>query len=173
MDRINAIVERYEDPDLARMRALISQQSATNLGSDGEVAARKRVLDEIEQLLGSLPPTSPKAGIGHNQPPDEFALDEEQISEVRTNVEALRVEASSTTPNLGVVVEQASVIRNALGWAAGKADLTASEFCKKFGSALGVGAAADFFGLIEHSYWGSIVELLQSIKDWLAIALGI
>ena len=173
MVRINEIVERYEDPDLARMRALISQRSATNLGSDQEVAARKHVLEQIEQLLESLPPPSGAAGIGHNQPPDEFALDEEQISEVRTSVEALREEASSTAPNLEVVVEKASFFSKVIGWAAGKADLTVSEFCKKFGSALGVGAAADFFGLIEHSYWASIMGVFQSIKDWIAVALGI
>jgi hypothetical protein len=43
MSRIDEIVAQYEDPSLAQIRGLISQQTSTNLGSEAELAARNRV----------------------------------------------------------------------------------------------------------------------------------
>ena len=174
MARINEIVERYEDPSLAQLRSLISQQGATNLGSEEELATRNRVLRQIEELLRSLPPAADaRAGIGHNQPPDEFALDEEQISRVRTNADALQREAASSEPNFEVVVEKAFNFSGIIGWAARKIELTVTEFCKSFGSTLGKATGVMVpAALLSRSYWGEIVNLFQATKAWLSVVVG-
>lgn len=173
MARINKIVEDYEGRLLDQIRERIADQSETNLGFEAELAARKRVLEQIEVLLESLPSASSEAGIGHNQPPDEFALDDEQIAELSANTAELKRELEKPVPDLEVALEKTSWLRRTIGWAAGKADLTISEFCKKFGATLGVAFAADASGLLEISYWTEIVSLFESAKIWFSVTLGI
>ena len=72
------------------------------------------------------------------------------------------------------MAQKASFLRKAVGWIAGKIDTTVEAFCKSFGTALGVVAAATIpAAVLALPYWGKLAVLLGSLKGWLLLALGL
>ncbi|MEJ2020581.1 MAG: hypothetical protein P8X43_00730, partial [Maritimibacter sp.] len=58
-------------------------------------------------------------------------------------------------PSIEVVAQKASLLRKAIGWVAGKIDMTVDAFCKSFGKTLGAAAAVAVpAAVIALPYWG-------------------
>jgi hypothetical protein len=119
-----------------------------------------------------LPKPASHGGIGHNHPPQEFELHGDELEETTQNLNAIEAELASSEPNVEVVAQRASFLRKAVGWVAGKIDMTIDAFCKSFGATLGkVAAVAVPAAILALPYWGKLAVLLGSLKEWLLLAL--
>ncbi|AIT07599.1 hypothetical protein MC45_15865 [Sphingomonas taxi] len=108
------------------------------------------------------------AGIGHNQPPLEFAISEADRAEALTALAVVQQEAVSTTPSTSKLRSAGQTIARLAGkvakWIGGKADAAADEFAKTVGKA----AAAAFVGV---PTWlileGKIMALLTALAKFI------
>lgn len=169
-----AIAEDYKQEEFSfeEIRKIASEGHREGLGSEREKAARAAVLEQIAALKDDLPKPASHGGIGHNQPPQEFELQGEELKEVTGSLETIETELASDEPNIEVVAQKASVLRKAVGWVAEKIDTTVNAFCKSFGTTLGVAAAASIpTAILTLPYWGKLAVLLGGLKEWILLAL--
>lgn len=152
---------------LEEIRERLANGETPSFGSDQERAARSQVRQKISEARDAIPPPVSYGSIGHNKPPDEFALQSDDLKEVQTNLDELDAELQSETPDVNEVVAKASFFRRTLGWAAAKLDLTVDEFCKSFGKTLGAAVAAGTSIL----FWQNLADLFTTLVTWLAILL--
>ena len=172
----DAVAEDYARDEFSfeELKKIASEGKGKGLGSEAEKAARAAVLEQIAALKDDLPKPTSHGGIGHNHPPQEFELQGEKLDEVAESIENIEAELASDEPNVEVVAQKASFLRKAVGWIAGKLDTTVDAFCKSFGKALGVVAAATIpAAVLALPYWGKLALLLGSLKDWLILALAL
>lgn len=101
---------------------------------------------DAERALRAVPTGESAAdrdvvGIGHNQPPPEFAITEVERAETLAAIDAVRQEALSATPSTGRLRTAGHTIARLAGkvakWIGGKADAAADEFAKTVGKAAG------------------------------------
>lgn len=156
------------------LKSISVGSEAPGLGSTQERAKRTEVLEKLTELEVRFPSPGEHGGIGHNNPPDEFAIADADILVIRKDLEEVKTELSKDTPDVPKVAEKASNLSKFTGWMGDKFDKTIDEFCKSFGSTLGktMGVALPA-SLLASPYWGKFVELLVSLKDWLLLALGV
>ncbi|WP_141397024.1 hypothetical protein [Sphingomonas ginsenosidimutans] len=87
-------------------------------------------------------------GIGHNQPPPEFAITEADRAETLAAIDAIREEAVSAAPSTSRLRTAGQTIARVAGkvakWIGGKTDAAADEFAKAVGKAAGVAAVGGF-----------------------------
>ncbi len=83
-------------------------------------------------------------GIGHNQPPPEFAITVADRTETLAAIAAVRQEALSPSPSTSKLRAAGQTIARVAGkvakWIGSKADAAADEFAKTVGKATGVAA---------------------------------
>lgn len=81
-------------------------------------------------------------GIGHNQPPAEFAITENDRAETLAAIATVRQETVSASPSTSRLRAAGQTIARVAGkvakWIGGKADAAADEFAKTVGKAAGV-----------------------------------
>ncbi|WP_155983389.1 hypothetical protein [Nitratireductor aquibiodomus] len=172
----DAVAEAYaqEEFSFEELKEIAKEGQSAGLGSKKEKAARATVLEQLAALKDDLPKPSSHGGIGHNHPPQEFELQGEELNEAAESLEAIEAELASDEPNVEIVAQKASFLGKAVGWVAGKIDTTVDAFCKSFGTALGVTAAATIpAAVLALPYWGKLAVLLGSLKEWLLLALGL
>jgi hypothetical protein len=100
--------ERPEPPTLD----IYSDVPSEDYGSAWEREARARAkaaLEDLRKALDSVP-----AGIGHNRPPDEEAVEPEEIKEVPVAVQQLSAELDKSNPSIALVKKWAQPLRDAL-----------------------------------------------------------
>lgn len=172
-----AAVENYVQDEFSfegLLKGIARGNRGVGLGSEEEKAVRAAVLEQIAALKDDLPKPATHGGIGHNQPPEEFELQGEELKEVAESLNTIEVELASDEPNVETVAQKASLLRKAVGWAAGKIDTTVDAFCKSFGTTLGNTAGVAIPAvLLALPYWGKLAMLLGSLKVWLLLALGL
>lgn len=172
----DAVAEDYAQEEFSfdELKEIASEGQGARLGSEEEKAARATVLEQIAALKDDLPKPASHGGIGHNQPPQEFELQGEELAEAAESLETIEAELISDEPNVEVVVQKASRLRKAVGWVAGKFDTTVDAFCKSFGKTLGVAAAVALpAAVLALPYWGKLAVLLGSLKEWLVLVLAL
>jgi len=172
----DAVAEDYAQDEFSfeALKEIASEGQGAGLGSEEEKAARAAILEQIAALKDDLPKPASHGGIGHNHPPQEFELQGEELEEAAESIEAIEAELASDEPNVEIVAQKALFLRKAIGWIAGKIDTTVDAFCKSFGTALGVAAAATIpAAVLALPYWGKLAVLLGSLKSWLLLALGL
>ena len=85
-------------------------------------------------------------GIGHNQPPAEFAITEDDRAETLAAITVVRQEAVSASPSTSRLRAAGQTIARLAGkvakWIGGKTDAAANEFAKTVGKAAGVAVVA-------------------------------
>ena len=118
----------------------------------------------------ATPPTSSESpGIGHNQPPPEAALTEEEVQTAFTTLRTLRVEVQSDQPDRKVIAEGRSRLEEwaaAIGiWVAGKAEMFTEEFAKTLGQE--AAKARTWFGL-----WLVVSGQFQHLAHAILAAFG-
>ena len=162
-----------EENSFERLREVASRTDTfERLGGDRERELRATVLRQVEAVLEHLPESQRQAGIGHNNPPTEFTLDSEQLSDVRTILVNINVQMQSDTPNVKSIVEDATKLQGFIGWIAEKCDMTVSAFCKSFGGTIGKGAGLALpAALADLPYWEALVWLLNFLNEWMVYIL--
>jgi len=104
---------------------------------------------DAERALEAVPteqryPSAGAGGIGHNQPPAEFAITEDDRAETLAAIAVVRQEAVSASPSTSRLRSAGQAIARAAGkvagWIAGKADTASEEFAKTIGKAAAIAA---------------------------------
>jgi len=141
--------------NVMRFRFAIQTDGSANFSSfastfDDRQALANQLLTaaaEAERALRAVPTgedigDGAAVGIGHNQPPPEFALTEVERAETLAAIDAVRQEAVSPTPSTSRLRTAGQTIARVAGkvakWIGGKADAAADEFAKTLGKAAGV-----------------------------------
>lgn len=176
-----ASVEFYEEainendaaaePGLEKLFQQVADRGLSiRLGSKEEKVVRAKVLEQIDSLKNDLPKPVLHGGIGHNHPPQEFALQGEDLTKVSESLDSIQVELTSDAPDVQIVAQKATLLVKVLGWLAAKSDKTLDAFCDSFGKAFGTAAGAAIpvaaAASIIPTYWGKLAVLLGSLKDW-------
>lgn len=143
--------------NVMRLRFAIQTDRSTDFSSfatafDDRQALTDQLLTaaaDAERALRAVPTgesadDSGVVGIGHNQPPPEFAITEVERAETLAAIDAVRQEAVSPSPSTSRLRNAAQTIARVAGkvakWMGGKADAAADEFAKTVGKAAGVAA---------------------------------
>lgn len=100
--------------------------------------------------------------IGHNQPPAEFAITEDDRAKTLAAITVVRQEAVSASPSTSKVQAAGQTIARVASkvakWIGGKADAAADEFAKSVGKAAGV------------AVWG--IAVWQALQEKLTLLLN-
>ncbi len=161
--------------------ALTKQASATKnryYESTQEAFHRSKILEVAAELKVVLPEPLNHGGLGHNQPPEEYALKDEEVVELAESLEQIEAELTNVEPSIETVLEKTNPFVKALKWAGKKADLTIEEFCKSFGAELGKVAAktliygGGIFGAT-YPFWDKIASFYVAVIEWASIVLGL
>ena len=171
----DAVAEQYpqEEVSLEQLSEIAAGGLAGGIVSEKEMVARAAVLEQIAALKDDLPRPASHGGIGHNHPPEEFELHGDELQETTESIDAIEAELASEKPNAEFVAEKASRLKKAVGWVADKLDTTVDAFCKSFGTTLGAAVAFSVpAAILALPYWGKLVVLLDSLKGWLLLVLG-
>lgn len=172
-DAIEDLAEHVETKSTLtfdELKVLAAEGNKPVFGTPGEAAAREKIVKASADLKALLPDETVRGSIGHNNPPDELSLENEQIAELKTRLSEIETELAKPEPGLETVTANTSYFQNIIKWAAGKADKTVDSFCASFGDAAGKGLVAS---LIATSFWEKIVSFFIAVKDWLMLVLGI
>ena len=166
----DAIAEDYpeEEASFEQLSEIAASEPSVGIGSAEEKAARATVLKQISALKDDLPKPTSHGGIGHNHPPAEFELQGDELDEATASIDSIEAELASEVPSAEVVAKKALLLKKAVGWVAGKMDITVDAFCKSFGTTLGPAAV-----VAASAYWAELVVLLGSLKSWLILALAL
>ena len=152
-------------PTLAEIRERLSSGVTPRFGAADEVEGREALRNEIAELreiLESMPP--PRAGIGHNQPPEPLTLSVELKADVTIAIGEMDRELAKASPDVDVVVERSGVLAKALAWVAQKAD----KFVDAMVRAAGAGIVADMAGI---PVWETIARVYESALRWLDVVM--
>lgn len=109
-------------------------------------------------------------GIGHNQPPAEFAITEGDRAETLAAIAVVRRETVSASPSTSRLRAAGQTIARAAGkvakWIGGKTDAAAEEFAKTIGKAAGVAVVG---GIVA---WLALQSKLTVLVDILGKFVG-
>lgn len=143
------------------------------LGSPAERRARERMRAAFDELAMELPPERPAHGsVGHNNPPLDERLSEDEFRNVREATETVRVELSRDAPNVGVIASATKVLFGVARSVGRRFGLFSDEFAKAFGRSLGEQTGKYLGRVIGGGILLYIFNAVLSVKDWLDIALG-
>lgn len=122
----------------------------------------ERALSEVEVFASTH---GGHGEIGHNAPPDEFALGTKDFSEGRRALDILRDEVESPQPDLERVeaAKKAAFVlmQKAASWSAGKIDLMAGEFMKEAGKNLASPGKMLALYLILSGQWAKLIAAIM------------
>lgn len=153
---------------------IAASKRSDGVGSEEEKTTRAAVLEQISALKDELPKPASHGGIGHNNPPEEFELEGNELEDTTASIDAIEAELSSDYPSAEVVAKKASLLKQMVGWVAGKIDTTIDAFCNSFGTTLGTATAVAIpAAILDSPYWGKLVALLGGLQDWLILALAL
>jgi len=159
--------------DFEELKHIASEDRLFNVGPDRELAARAKIVKQIEAVQDSLPRPTKHGGIGHNHPAEKFGLHGENLSVVAENLEAIDAELQKAKPVVATVAEHASYLKRTAEWVANKLVEFIDEPCKDFGltsskkADIGLPAA-----ILASPYRGRLVELISGLQEWLLLVLG-
>ena len=141
--------------NIMRLRFAINKDRSTDFSSFASAFTdRQAQIDQLiiavenaERALQAVPvgnsaETVAGVGIGHNQPPAEFAITEVDRAETFAALAIVRQDVMSPLPSTGRIRAAAQTIARVASkvakWISGKADIAADEFAKTVGKAVGV-----------------------------------
>lgn len=117
----------------------------------------------IGQGIGS----SDFIGIGHNQPPDEFAITEDDRTKTLAAIATIRQESATGSPSTSRLRAAGQTIARVAGmvakWIGAKADIATEEFAKTVGKTAAIAAIPA---------WLMVQTTLTALMDILAKAIG-
>ncbi|WP_379551114.1 hypothetical protein [Qipengyuania sp. DGS5-3] len=118
--------------DFGNQQALIGELLAAAVDAE-------RALAKVQ--VGKEEEAAEKVGIGHNNPPSEFAISERDRAEMLTTIAQIRNEVAKAEPSSNILLAGGQAIFRLIGkvarWIGGKTDIAAEEFAKTAGKASG------------------------------------
>lgn len=137
-------------------QALVNQLLAA--AADAEHALQAVPLDENIESAETI-------GIGHNQPPAEFAITKDDQIEALAAIATVRQEVVSASPSTSRLRASGQIIAQVASklakWIANKTDTAAEEFAKTIGKAAGVAVVGGIVAwLTLHSNLTVLVDIL-------------
>ncbi|GAB5509630.1 MAG: hypothetical protein Rhims3KO_10310 [Hyphomicrobiales bacterium] len=108
--------------------------------------------------------------IGHNNPPTDFALAENESEETRHNLEVVRDEFQAAEPDSSRLKDAVKFLafarKKILAWISRQTQIASDEFSKEFGKTLGGKTAL----IVAYVYFsGNIDKLLNLIQNFIGI----
>lgn len=154
--------------ELADIERSIAAGIKPDFGTEEELGQRRRALIEIDKLEMELPAQKPvHGGVGHNNPPPEYQLTNEDLAVVAKEAAIIRIELNQKAPDVAKVARSTGRLKKVIDWLAKKSDLAAEEFVKAFGKKTGEWAGTAVIsmlligsGLLPH-LWNVIVLAAQ------------
>ena len=123
--------------------------------------------ESLLRVRGGETPDANLAGMGHNQPPAEFAISEVDRLDTIKAIDGMINELKVSSPALGKLAPHLKVVAAAVkaigGWCTRKVDLAAEEYVKTIGKAAAivtVGSAAMW--LVAHAKLANLAILLAA-----------
>ena len=111
------LAEQENDlPLLEEVQRRIQQSRTLQLGTSEELAARRELLELIEDfgpLIARSTGTPPHGGMGHNQPPPEMTLPQNIGFSITANVNVIQTQVSAESPDAKKVIEATSALQKA------------------------------------------------------------
>ncbi|KJE33740.1 hypothetical protein UF64_18710 [Thalassospira sp. HJ] len=168
--------ERNRDPvaDHDQIDARLERGARTSFGTSYDRAVRLTVQSYAADLRALLSKAETKpvkhGGIGHNQPPSDIELEEEQKVGLKAAVEAISEELVHERPDVRKVSRAARVLQSIGRWVAKKLDISLEAFLKGMFGALGISAAGTLTAVGIYGVDAIIhqtMALYHSVIDWL------
>lgn len=167
--------------DLREIQSRLDLGARPQYGDDWERRRRLQILRDMDELQFELPKDGKHGGIGHNQPPSDLRITEEDTAKVLEAIVVIQTELTKAEPDAKEVVKSTSLLQSIWNGLTKHASMTAEEFSKNFGKAAGIAAgtavgAAVGAGIIAGGValgggGGEMIELLggvvQSLGEWL------
>lgn len=130
-------IDQFESELNSAIRAL-NAGAKPQLDSPAERQTRERMRVAFDELAMQLPPEEPThGGIGHNNPPLDERLSEDEVRGVREATETIRVELAKKAPNVGVIASTTNFLFRIARSVGRRLGLFSDEFSKAFGRSLG------------------------------------
>ncbi|MDR6513321.1 hypothetical protein J2792_004214 [Novosphingobium capsulatum] len=163
-DSNGTFLTAHVSPDLDELTEALEAGRPSLMGNPADLRRREPLIRQIAAVKDQLAELHPQhGGIGHNNPPadedEETALDI-----IEETVEHLDAELAKEEPDAVQVGRAGRMLRNAIHWLGGKADLFAEEFVKAFGKSLGETAGKAIVGA---AVLASLGALVTGVAVWL------
>ena len=156
--------EAHQASSLEEVRQQINKVPELHFGTSEELAARRKLLELIQEL-GPLVVQTVEApvhgGIGHNQPPPEMVVPKNTGISIIANINIIQIEVSSDAPNAEKVVDAASTLQKVRDEVSDFFHMTKDQVKNLGSKAL---ATAIILGI------GTLVGL---VINWISAALGL
>lgn len=149
---------------LEKARQQINEVSKLHLGTSEELAARRELLELIQDLrplVAQSVEAPAHGGIGHNQPPPEMAIPQNIGNSIIFNINVIQTEVSSDAPDAEKVTEAAGTLQ--------KAREDVSDFFRMTKDQVKSQGSKAFAAAII----GVIVTLIGLAINWISAALGL
>tara|TARA_R110002124_G_scaffold16882_7_gene71437 strand:- start:4839 stop:5759 length:921 start_codon:yes stop_codon:yes gene_type:complete len=126
--------------DLEEIEGRLDRGVKPQYGDDWERLRRLQILRDIDELQFMLPKDGEHGGMGHNQPPRDSRITDEDTAGVLEAVVVIRSELEKDEPDAKAVVKSAGLLQKILEGLARHLGTAAGEFTKNFGGAAGTAA---------------------------------
>lgn len=157
-------------PSLEDIRKRLNSGARSDFGDSQEHEERRVLRKEIAQLLELLAAQQPRHGrIGHNQPPEEMAIEEDMATKLKNDIVIMDQELAKPEPNVSEIVERTGSLQRIIAWGAEKADMAVDTFVKRLGDLTAVGVAGTVVAVAGswQAVWSKISAVAQSALNWL------
>ncbi len=108
--------EEVQLPSMGDIARKVNQAEISQFGTEEEVVARRELLkaiDDLEALVAREVAPQAYGGIGHNRPPPEMTLPRDITDSVTLNINIIKSEIQSVSPDAPKVVNSASNLQRA------------------------------------------------------------
>jgi hypothetical protein len=103
--------EEAQIPSIEEIAQKASQVERLQLGTEGEIAAKREltaIISKLEVLVAREVAPQVYGGIGHNRPPSEMTLPKNITDAVTININIIKTEVQSVSPDAPKVINSAS-----------------------------------------------------------------
>lgn len=176
-DQVSAREDYYQEAqqspsnDLKNIQDRLNPGFVPKFGHEEELNERQNLragISELRALLKDLTPSH--GGIGHNNPPDDMALDRIAIDKLSITINMLHAKTDDPNPDIQETIETVGKLESFLNWGARKLSLSLDEFMKQLGKR-GADLAVISIGITGmggwEQIWSKIAEIYQSAVSWL------
>lgn len=156
--------------DLTEIEWRIQAGLRPDLGNEFELTQRRRALLKIDRLEMELPAQTPvHGGLGHNNPPPEYRLTDDDLAVVKEEASAIRYQLNQKAPDVGQVAHSTGRLKKIADCALQKIDIAADEFAKAFGKKAGELAPTAILGglLWIGGVFGHLWNVVVLVAQWL------
>lgn len=138
--RIRFAIQRDHSTDFSHFASAFNDRQGLVDELLAAAADAERAIQVVPVEQGMGEPTS--VGIGHNQPPAEFAITAQDRAETLSAIATIRQEMATESPSITKLGSAGQTIARLAGkvakWIGEKADAAADEFAKAVGKAAGI-----------------------------------